>query len=539
MSNPRERLEAWSRVASGHVLGVESLLGELEHTSTPSDRAFATAIRAAWWHAQPDLGERPTLASVPTDEPDADARALWSLACADISRAALLAFELDAAAAAADRALQYAGSAGPLAHAAWTTAALVDVLGDGRVPLAREPDVDAADRFPFATIDRAVMFALAAERRGDLDEATTWARRASRMARTEEMPQREYLANVALARTRRLHGLTHHAVRILTALLRAAPAQWHGWIRYELTAAGGTRPARDDGPPGLAPTWADRIASELESLVRSAESGSRVAFEDARCSLDVDTVPRAIRDDVRLAAQAIDPEVRVDVLDPSLRAFCVGDEPLPPRGLHGVGRGADGSAIAYVVAGAGGARRILGPGRGLLSASTSVLDHGDRVAALLSSLALAGDAGLAEAELFQRVYGFAFRPRLHASSFRVLLHRSRGVAPGTIARAGDRIALEASQPFAVADPRCTHSTDDRVLYVLASRRGLNAREVARQLGIPLRNVQRTLRDLVDQGFCVRERAKNQVAYVVRDTTFSEPTKTDMLRPVSVPPGPND
>jgi hypothetical protein len=70
-------------------------------------------------------------------------------------------------------------------------------------------------------------------------ESLDQARRASRMARTEALPESEYLANIVLARMRRLAGFPYLAAHILTAVRRYASAPWHPWIAWELLLAGG------------------------------------------------------------------------------------------------------------------------------------------------------------------------------------------------------------------------------------------------------------------------------------------------------------
>src|SRR6185503_16180147 len=65
-------------------------------------------------------------------------------------------------------------------------------------------------------IDASVQQALSATLSGEVEKATQVARRASRMARTEALPQQEFLAHLVLARARRLSRLAHLSIRILS-----------------------------------------------------------------------------------------------------------------------------------------------------------------------------------------------------------------------------------------------------------------------------------------------------------------------------------
>ncbi|MDQ3035723.1 MAG: hypothetical protein M3Y87_25175, partial [Myxococcota bacterium] len=143
----------------------------------------------------------------------------------------------------------------------------------------------------------------------------------------------------------------------------------------------------------------------------------------------------------------------------------------------------------------------------------------------LAALALAGGT-MRDTSLFSTVYGFEYEPALHATVFGVLLHRIRERLGevGTLVRENEHVVLRASEPMTIADPRCTRLTDDSVLHVFARQGALSARDAAQQLALPLRTVQAVLQQLADEGAVRAVRQGRNIAYVVEDTTFSEPTR---------------
>ncbi|MCA9642520.1 MAG: hypothetical protein KC492_17595, partial [Myxococcales bacterium] len=161
--------------------------------------------------------------------------------------------------------------------------------------------------------------------------------------------------------------------------------------------------------------------------------------------------------------------------------------------------------------------------------------HGQRrVETLLSVLALAGPDGLREAECFERTYGFSYVAELHAGTFEVLLHRTRTSLGklGQIEREdralegeadGRRLRLALEGDLLVVDPRVSLRTADRVLRLLAARGSASARDVARDLAISLRAAQGALSELSERQLCDRQKVGRNVAYVVEDTVFSEPS----------------
>lgn len=341
---------------------------------------------------------------------------------------------------------------------------------------------------------------------GDLDGATKVARRASRMGRTESMPQQEYLANLVLARLRRATGRPHLATRILTALAQVAPARWQGWLAWELTLAGAldaAAEARERAHAG--------VLGEASAKLLGGAPGAPLPppFEEER---------RAIA--AALGGPTYDP----------VEPWCEGRTAETPAALHGVlllpdARG-DRRPRVFVRPGAG-ARRMLAAGAQDDAHFFAEQAPHPRTETALAVLAQAGDAGLPRAALFEAVYGFAFDEVLHQGNFDVLLHRARAWLGerGSIERSAEGVLrLHPSAAFVVPDPRCERSLDDRLLQLLAEHGSVGAREAAAQLAVPLRTVQTLLKQLVEDGACETQREGRRVLYAVEDTTFREPTK---------------
>ncbi|MCA9603010.1 MAG: hypothetical protein KC417_13345, partial [Myxococcales bacterium] len=128
------------------------------------------------------------------------------------------------------------------------------------------------------------MRAYAALVAGNLTAARAIARRASRMSRTEALPQYEYLANTILASVRRRTGNPHLATRILMALAKLAPATWQPWLAWELAWSGNVQaatstleslePARTETPRATSTRW-------FLAAIESARSGSDGAWQQA------------------------------------------------------------------------------------------------------------------------------------------------------------------------------------------------------------------------------------------------------------------
>lgn len=371
-------------------------------------------------------------------------------------------------------------------------------------------------------LELASLRALVALSIGDLDRATREARRASRMARTEALPQSEYLANVVLARVRRHADRPHLAVRILGALRRVAPAPWHAWLDWELRLAG------------------DRVSCDRAHVVDvaldAAERGDRDAFEGALVDGRPSVAGFALaRRDLEALAYSLDVTRRGDgPWVAEAERWRMGERPRPPHGLQAVERArtsASDGTVAYVVAAPGGAgRRVLRAGLTLsrggepwLVLEPSARKRG-RLETAACALLLAGDAGLEEPALFHDVYGFPFDETQHVGILDVVLHRLRKqlAGRGEVSRRGSRVRLT-HRGICAPDPRCSQLLDDRVLAQLARRGAASAQDTAKALALPLRTVQHVLKRLATDGVCVPERRGRRVEYVLEDTTFSEPT----------------
>ena len=482
-------------------------------SGSPADRAWASVIDSQLWAANPHWGVRPDLGALASlGHPEITWRATLELA-----KHALLEFDsvllsearerLDADALEADdpTALIWA-----VAVRGWESLALGQHVRGLDEAFADAKRRGAAD----LVVELGSLRALVAIESGDLEEGRRLARQASRMARTESLPQAEYLANVILARLRRLRGYPHLAGRILDALLALASPRWHAWIRWELALSGGrVQPEPND------------LAAALIRARRSAIEGRREAFEIA--AADVHTKAAGFQPIAREAHYflvACDPEA--ESVPPALQPWARGEDARAPVGLYAPD--AEGS-LGYVTASPGEpGRRILPSGRGLaagLLISSVKKRKQNRVETLASVLALAGPEGLSEDDAFRAVYGFEYVPELHRGTFDVALHRARATLSevGRLERTGARVRLELKVPLIVPDPRCAEPVEARLLRALAG--GITtAKAAAEAAGVSLRQAQAALQSLAEDGACVAEKEGRRMAYRVEDTTFAEPTR---------------
>lgn len=378
-------------------------------------------------------------------------------------------------------------------------------------------EAEAAARSEGATelvLHLAVARALADEHRGALDGARSAARRAWRMARTEGLPQSQYFAGLVLARLRRLEGRPHLATHILTSLSNRAPSPWTQWIQWELALAQG------------------RSSSPLQPVLDAAVSGDRQGFDRHATAILQRPLPHLMARDRDDLLDALDAS-RAPEPGSEIHRWSSGNSPFepPPRGLHGVtGASEDRYPTPTIVhaALAGPGRRCLSVGSRLAGPKGLISVQAGRAESLIAALALAGPDGLEPAELFRAAYGFRYDVDLHRGALDVALHRARERLDSWahLQRTSSRIALVVSRPFAVFDPRSLPSAEDRLLGLLASQRELGARELAQQLDMPLRTVQKSLRELVEGGAAVSRRDGRNIRYAVEDTTFQEPTRVD-------------
>lgn len=513
--------EAYHTALSGNY----SPLVELE-------RAFANASgkteRA--WHAAAVAGlslvtDRHALDPAAVD-PVAGAsdelRAILSRACVD---GALLAWlELDTARLEGFRAVQ-----ARLGDVPQTAALFGDLLsGHHASALTRAHQVAGSTSTPthaVAKLDATAVEALVLLSQHNWDEATHVARRASRMAGTEGILQREYLANLVLARVRRRSGRPHAAARIIEALTRVVPPPWRAWLGWEGSLCGGNRSGAVD--PNA---W----SHHLLRIFDAAERGDLRALARSRQAVESSVTAWAdLREETQELTAAIDPTVPDEDLDPWLRGASE-DTPPTVRGLLVPELDALGHETAGVVVCVGHgrtARRLLRCGLPLLPKSHAPLPYNlkaSRTFTALASLALAGPQGLGDAELFAAVYGFGFVPRKHQGSLRTLIYRMRAETENRAAidRSDGRCTLIPLAPLSFPDPRCTPDLEEMILHALATREtNVTARDLARTLSVPIRTIQRTVSGLVDLGCCEQVQRGRNTFYRMEDTTFFEPTIT--------------
>jgi len=427
-------------------------------------------------------------------------------------------------------------AAGPIAD--WAHAFDAFLAGDAEGAISRAEAVEGdASRAgdPVMVIEAAALRACATAASGDLGTATSLARRASRMARTEAIPEQEYSAHLVLARMRRLTGHPHLATRILTSLARVAPSRYQAWLAWELLTSGAFDAARE-ALGRCAPGPAGDAATVLGRVLFAAEDGDASAFASA--ARDISLLPWPVfRAEADAIVDACDPQ-RTPA-DPAVEAWCAGATSDSPASLHGIltrpgSAPANESAIAYVIARPDGRRRrIPRLGWGLVDLEgVGVLPQGRRKQGrnetLVSALALRGPDGLSESEAFDEVYEFAYEPEMHRGVFGVCVHRAREWlgASATIEHGGGRVILELRAPLLIPDPRCAKPMQDRLLRAIASRGGATAQDVAKAVGVSLRVAQQALADLSADGACLATKEGRKVRYAVEDTTFSEPTIHD-------------
>ncbi|MBI2896968.1 MAG: hypothetical protein HYY06_25650 [Deltaproteobacteria bacterium] len=535
---------AYQLGGAGDFRAMRETLARLEARGSAEARAWCLTLRALSWHAGLDFGALPRIGEVSRlAQGPGEVRFAACLSCALAARASLLAFDPRALESWLDVHARSLGGAAIPAEAtlwhealgAWLRLMTGDLAGLGDA--ARALAASAADeKLAPLVVHSTALRAMAALAAGDMEAATSLARRASRMARTEALPQEEYLANVVLARLRRLQARPAMAARILGALLRVAPSSWHPWIAWELLLSA--------GPGAAGPTMGSRSPSEaavagLGDLLAAAQAGERERFARAASTCRARLGSWSfLGAELEAVLVAIDPDADVIGANPAVAAWCRGESAAVPAGLDGLGRHellaeAGDPSVGFVVARPGRpARRVLALGAllaGEREARTAIEQarrRPGRNETAIAALALAGQAGLPKADLFRAVYGFAYSAPLHQGVLDVLLHRARAqlAAPGDLSRDEDRLRLQVRRFLLVADPRCARATDDQVLRVLAQKGAGTAKDAAQALQIPLRTAQAAIQSLVSDGVCILERHGRRVEYRVEDSTFCEPTK---------------
>jgi hypothetical protein len=522
--------DAYDAGLGGDLDAAHQALAILRERGGDEADAWRAALRGLIAFIAPDLGElAPESIAV---APSSEQVAIAACALAHGVRAAALRFD-GAGLSRAEEALGQLTGARPSAEAqGWRAIARVwdrvmrgASTGAAELVLEDDPTARRAD----LVLESASLRALASASAGAVEEALAIARRGSRMSRTESLPQSEYLANLILARVRRLDGKPHLAARILHALIAVASPYWRPWLAFEILLAHGVAPPLDPEIPGAPPILAAARAIE------AARSGDRAAFdrEAARARAGLRGAAPLL-EDLELALAVIDPSLERDRIPAALRDWAAGLTPDPPHGLGGLAgeTAVRDQPIAWVFAdGARPGRRILAPGVPLVRAEGRVVEPVPsdakqlRTDSAIAALALEGEAGLPEEALFLRLYGFPYEPARHQSVRDVLYLRiRRRAAPATLLRDGGRVALIHAGPLLVPDPRCTPIAEVRILRILAERRTAAPKEIAAELGIPVRTAQDALSRLAEDGAVKKEKARVGLQYILDDTTFSEPTR---------------
>ena len=345
-------------------------------------------------------------------------------------------------------------------------------------------------------------------------EAREIARRASRMGRTESLPQSEYLAGIALARVRRWEGRPHHAARILSSLTPIAPEPWRGWAAAELWLCGDTEGARKAAADERTP-----IGQVVARWLAGRPLTQALPWAPiARIEAEVEAL--------------LDPEAPAAGLADWRHG---GELPQRYRGLSLVGTEDEPVGAPWIHLRPGAApARLLALGLQRTEAPRARAPRRQRrTTQALAALALAGPRGLSREELFRRVYGFTFKAVTHQGSLDVLMHRVRDViAPfGEIQRTEGEVQLLVDRPCLLEDEPGETPLEDLVLRTIATHPGHGARELATELGVALRTMQTLLAQLAAEGLCEATKDGRRLTYRVEDTTFSEPTRAAAPPPV--------
>ena len=388
-----------------------------------------------------------------------------------------------------------------------------------------------------AAIEAQSLVAFDALARGDLERATESARRASRMARVEGLLYPEILANLVLARVRRHQNAPHLAVRILNAVARHAPPLWDDWIAWELTLSGLPRAATQTGPLAKMRNGLTRV---VEALATDEPSTSTLS-ELLRTAREADH--KTIASDLE---RLLVVTTSADAADTDALAWRRGERDAPPAGTAGLvflrSFGDDESSASYVLVSPNdNARRVAAPRVAAIAKQTgaTVLGADQKPHARLDTgLAMLAfrPAGFGIAEYVTKLFGYPYEHDLHAAIVNSHVHRLRARVGSSaeIARDGDRITMNVFGPTLVRDPRSQESVTGRALRALARPGGMTAKDLARELHVPLRTIQRVVGELVEDETLSSAQRGRTVVYRVEDTTFSEATTTRTFPPIKSP-----
>ncbi len=548
--------DSYAAAEHGSFRGMDSVLDGLAGSSSPIAVAWDLTLRALRWSFHPDSARAPEPVQFGhfIDQPDDRARQVAARACAAMERVCIATLDASGLATWMDvhSALASSGDDVALRSARlWHRLLIGDTTAEETAAKALF-DEASRQRSAAGVIESTVLRALLALSVGKMDDAVELARRGSRMAQSECLPQLEYLANLTLARVRRYGGRPHLALHILAALARVAPPAWSGWIGWETLLGGGGRAYPSDSRSFLPSAPAMIAEGRLASFLDATRTGDREQFNQAAVELEQSASlwPDLAREIETLVA-ALDP-IRPVPASTSSPCFYRGETATRFHArLHGIGiseasRDESDAAAVFVTATPGSSgRRFLRPGLAFTSPehlltrdSTKSGAGGVRTETAVAALALSGDAGVAREVFFQSVYGFPFVAHRHQAVLDVLCYRMRALLgdAGVIDRdlgtpeaspstnpAGPSLGLTLTRPIIVADMRCALPVADRVLRALAKLGTSSASSAADSLRMPLRTVQAILQQLVAEGACSTERTGRHIAYRIEDTTFTEVT----------------
>lgn len=364
------------------------------------------------------------------------------------------------------------------------------------------------------------------------DQALASARTAVRVAHTEGLPQIQYMSGLALARARRVGGRPYLAGRILSALKPRTSTLYDERIAWELLMA------------GYELTAAPGIAQHLQTLLTSGSAAQKQGGL-ARC--EEDNTDPLMGADIASLRRLLGVSTLQDQRVESEERFMQGLSHEVPAWLQGVAAAPstwselDATCVAAQSVAAVLARPLsesVHAVRTLIPLSASgdgqVLkshpSNGRRALSGIAALCLSGGQAT-EQELWKSTYQLEYQPEKHRDILKVLIRRMRSNlgSHGRIERLGTSVRIHLSDSILVVDPRCQSSPERRVLEEIAACAG-SCRDIAERIGMPVRSVQRILRQLVESGDCARRRGGRDVVYSLEDTTFHEPSSRNMRVP---------
>jgi hypothetical protein len=535
------RVEGMSDIGFAALRQVEqglldrALAGLQKFAPGPERTAWQAAIQAHCHLADPVRFALPTWSLASSD---LDTNEAAAVACVAFEKAALLSLDPPAFASAlsihrslAGRDIGTEGTLWLLVANAW--ASYLGLSNPDRLEATASMEqvrLRAGElKLAALVVESTVLIGLLALSGGMQTDARTLLRRAALMAQSEALPQSQYLAHLALARLRRYERRPHLAARILGSLRKVAPSSWRAWLDWESVLSGLNRMNNDASPAVRGP------AQWLEQGLVAATAGDRERFLKQMSQAKESLAGWAdLQGELQTVQGCLDPLMPIDTLPQDVRAWVQGQGDLIPRGVDSIvfGRNDPELTVACVFAAPTFApRRLLSAGSALLGenfkgALPRVQRNNARIETAAAALALAGSAGLDEAEMWRRVYGFQFVIDLHRGTLEVLIHRLRERWGDTakINRREGGFCFQPEVPMFIVDPRGMPSVDALILKLFSERGTASARAAADALVVPLRTVQTALAELVAEGHLRVEGKGRSVSYVLEDTVFAEPTQ---------------